>query len=162
MLQLTEKEAEDFLEKNNFPVAERIFINEKESIKKIKISFPWVMKISSKKIMHKAKIGGVKTNINSIEEAEKIFDTLSKIPEFEEIIIQKQITGKEIILGIKKTPEFNHVIMFGKGGTNIEKEKDISFRAIPLKETEIISMINETSISKELNTQEIQNSINAI
>jgi acyl-CoA synthetase (NDP forming) len=62
MKQFTEKEAEDFLEKNKFPVVQREFIKNKKDLKKIKISFPWVMKVSSTKIMHKAKIGGVKTN----------------------------------------------------------------------------------------------------
>ena len=162
MQQLTEKEAEDFLEKNNFPVVERAFVNKKENLKKIKIPFPWVIKISSKKIMHKAKIGGVKTNINSLEQAENYFDLISKIENFEGLIIQKQISGKEIILGIKKTPEFKHVIMFGKGGSNIEQEKDVSFRAIPINENEIISMIKDTKFSKQLNTQEFKNSINAI
>jgi hypothetical protein len=162
MQQFTEKEAEDFLEKNNFPVVERAFANKKENLKKIKIPFPWVMKISSKNVMHKAKIGGVKINIKTIEEAEKHFNLISKIENFEEVIIQKQISGKEIILGIKKTPEFGHVIMFGKGGTNIEKEKDVSFRVIPIKDNEIISMIKDTNFSKNLLEREIKNCVEAI
>jgi len=162
MQQYTEKEAEDFLEKNGLNVVERAFVNKKENLKKIKIPFPWVMKISSKKVMHKAKTGGVKTNINSLQEAEKQFDLISKIENFEEAIIQKQMSGKEIILGIKKTPEFEHVIMFGKGGTNIEEEKDVSFRAMPIKENEIISMINDTKFSKELLEREIKNCVEAI
>lgn len=162
MQQFTEKEAEDFLEKNGLMVVEREFANKKGNLKKIKIPFPWVMKISSKKIMHKAKTGGVKTNIKTIEEAEKHFNLISKIENFEEVIIQKQISGKEVILGIKKTPEFGHVIMFGKGGTNIEQEKDISFRVMPLKEDEIISMIKDTKFSKELVEREINNCVTAI
>lgn len=162
MKQFTEKEAEDFLEKNKFPVVQREFIKNKKDLKKIKIPFPWVMKVSSTKIMHKAKIGGVKTNLNSLEQAEKHFETISKIEDFEEAIIQKQIRGKEIILGIKATPEFGHVIMFGKGGTNVEKEKDVSFRIIPIKEEEIISMIKDTKFSRELSKQEIESSVDAI
>ncbi len=159
---LNEKEAEEFLEKNGFNVIIRQFAKNKHQLSKVNIEFPWAMKISSKKVMHKAKIGGVKTNIKTIEEAEKYFDLISKIENFEEIIVQKQISGKEIILGIKKTPEFGHVIMFGKGGTNIEQEKDVSFRAMPIKEDEIISMINDTKFSKELLEREIKNCISAI
>ncbi len=162
MQQLTEKEAEDFLEKNELLTITRTFVKKKEDIKKINISFPWVMKISSTKIMHKAKINGVKTNIKSFEEAEKYFDTISKIENFQEAIIQKMIFGKEIILGIKKTPEFGHVLMFGKGGSDIEKEKDVSFRIIPLKEEDIFSIIKDTKFSKDLNEKEIQNIIKAI
>lgn len=162
MKQFTEKEAEDFLEKNQLPVVEREFVKNKKDLKKIKIPFPWVMKVSSKKIMHKAKIGGVKTNLNSLEQAEKHFETISKIKDFEEAIVQKQIYGKEIILGIKATPEFGHVIMFGKGGTSIEEERDISFRIIPLKEDQIYSMIKDTKFSKGLTDRELKNCISAI
>jgi len=162
MQQFTEKEAEDFLEKNELKVVQRTFSKNKSDLKKIKIPFPWVMKISSKKIMHKARMHGVKTNINTIEEAEKYFEIISKIENFEESIIQKQISGKEIILGIKKTPEFGHVLMFGKGGTNIEQEKDVTFRVIPIKEEDIKSMIKDTKISKELTEKETRNIIEAI
>lgn len=162
MQQFTEKEAEDFLEKNKFPVAQREFVKNKKDLKNIKISFPWVMKISSKEVMHKAKIGGVKTNIQTIEQAEKHFESISKIKNFEEAIIQRQLYGKEIILGIKNTPEFGHVLMFGKGGTKIEEEKDVSFRTIPLKNEDIISMIKDTKFSRELTDREIKNCIEAI
>jgi len=158
----SEKEAEDFLEKNNLNVVQRKFTNKKTDLQKIKINFPWVMKISSKKIMHKARVNGVKTNINSIKEAEKCFDEISKIENFEEVIIQKMIFGKEIIIGIKNTPEFKHVLMFGKGGSNIEKEKDVSFRVIPIDNKEIESMIDDTKFSKELNKKEIKNIIETI
>ncbi len=157
MQQLTEKQAEDFLEKNKFNVVKRTTVSKKSELSKIKIKFPWVMKISSKKIMHKAKIDGVKTNITSTEQAEKYFDKLSKIENFEEVIIQKQIIGEEIILGIKKTPEFGHVIMFGKGGSDVEKNKDVSFRVLPIKENEIILMIKDTNFSKKLKKREIIN-----
>jgi hypothetical protein len=52
--------------------------------------------------------------------------------------------------------------MFGKGGTNVEKEKDVSFRIIPIKEEEIISMIKDTKFSRELSKKEIESSVDAI
>ncbi|MEI7718309.1 MAG: acetate--CoA ligase family protein [archaeon] len=162
MKQLTEKETEDFLEKNELKVVQRAFSKKKTDLKKVEISFPWVMKVSSTKIMHKARVNGVRVNIKTIEEAEKCFIELSKIENFEEVIIQKMISGKEAILGIKHTPEFGHVLMFGKGGSNIEKEKDVSFRVIPIKEEDIKSMILDTKFSKELSERENKNIIEAI
>ena len=80
----TEKEAEDFLEKNHFNVAKRIFIKNKNELNKAieKINFPWVMKISSKHIVHKTKLGGTIINIKNPKQAEKAFDMLSKIKDF--------------------------------------------------------------------------------
>lgn len=154
MKELTEKEAEDFLEKNNFNVIERQVVKNIKDIINVKIKFPWAMKISSSKIMHKAKLGGIALNINSIREAEKIFTKFSKMKNFEEVMIQKMSKGKEIIIGLKKTDEFGHVIMFGKGGSNAEKERDISFRVTPLKNKDFIEIINDTKISKTLSEDE--------
>jgi hypothetical protein len=156
MQSFTEKQAEDFMEKNNFSVAKRSFAKTKSQLSKIKIPFPWVMKISSSKIMHKAKIGGVILNIESIEQAEQSYSQLSKMQFFEEVIVQEMIRGKEIVIGIKKTPEFGHIIMFGKGGSSVEKDKDVSFRIFPAQEKDIKEMIKETKISQELDSQELE------
>ena len=157
MKQLTEKEAENFLEKNKFNVAKRTTVSNKSQLSKVKIPFPWVMKISSKKIMHKVKVGGVILNIDSIEKAEESFSKLSKIQFFEEVIIQEMIRGKEIVIGVKNTQEFGHTIMFGKGGSDVEKEKDISFRIFPVEPKDINEMIRETKISQDLTPKELEN-----
>jgi len=150
MRTLTEKEAENFLEKNNFKIAKREFAKNASSLEKIKIQFPWAMKASGKEINHKKSIGAVFLNINSIEEAEKIFEKLKKISGCEEILIQEMIKGEEFIIGLKKTPEFGNVIMLGKGGSNVEKEKDISFRIPPIKEKEAKEMIEELKVYKNI------------
>lgn len=152
MRTLTEKEAEDFLEKESFNVVKRFFIKEKKEIGKIKekLEFPWVMKISSKHIAHKVKLGGTIVNISSLEQAEKAFDKLKKINHFEGILVQEMIFGEEFILGIKNTSEFGEVIMFGKGGTNVEKDKDVSFRIPKIDEKQADTMIKETKIFQKV------------
>jgi 4-hydroxybutyryl-CoA synthetase (ADP-forming) len=143
MKSLTEKEAEDFLEKNKFSVATRTSVKSMKELENIKIPFPWVMKISSAKIMHKVKIGGVILNIDSLGKAKESFYRLSKISGFKQVIIQEMLSGQEIIIGIKKTPEFSHVLMFGKGGSKVEQEKDVAFRITPLEEKDLNEIIQE-------------------
>ena len=60
---ILEKEAEDFLEKNQFSVVNRNFIKNKSQLKNIKLSFPWVMKVYSKKIIHKNKAANQKSRL---------------------------------------------------------------------------------------------------
>ena len=163
MQQLTEKEAEDFLEKNKFDVAKRTNAKSPKELEKIKIPFPWVMKLSSKKIMHKAKLGGVILNITSTEKAKESFNKLSKIEGFEGVIIQEQLLGEEIVIGIKKTPEFSHVLMFGKGGSKVEQEKDVAFRIFPLKEKDIDEIMQDTNFFSSIfrdDTLCVKNKIN--
>jgi succinyl-CoA synthetase beta subunit len=157
MQTFTEKEAEDFLEKNGFSVAKRAYTENKNDLKKIseKINFPWVMKISSKKIVHKFREGGVLLNISNISDAEKAFQKFKEKPNFEGVIIQEMLEGKEIILGIKHTPEFGQVIMFGKGGTNVESDKQVAFRVLPLNEKEILELINEVKFSELIENKKL-------
>lgn len=152
---LSEKEAEEFLEKNGFNVIRRQFAENKNQLSKINIEFPWAMKISSRKILHKAKIGGVILNIKNLNQAEQAFTKLSKIKDFEEVLIQPMIKGENLILGLKKTPEFDEVIMFGHGGSNVEKEKDVSFRIVPLTEKDAEEMIKEIKFYKKLKKSRI-------
>lgn len=153
----TEKEAENFLEKEGFQIVNRIYIKKKSDINKSinKISFPFVMKVSGKKIIHKNKVKGIILNIKNYEESVKAFKQLKKIKDFEGVIIQKQIKGKEFLLGIKKTPEFGHVIAFGAGGIHTEKLKDISFRVYPFDNIDAEEMIKEVKAAKELNKKTI-------
>ena len=156
---LSEKEAEEFLEKKGFKVVKRVSVKNKAELKKVKINFPWVMKISSRHIMHKAKIGGTKLDINSLEEAEKAFSELSKIENFEEALVQEMLVGEELILGLKKTPEFGLALMFGKGGSNVEQEKDISFRIIPLNKKDAEEMIREIKFHRMLEEKNVNLSL---
>jgi hypothetical protein len=154
--ELTEKEAEDFLEKEKFEVIERATVKTKEELKNLNIDFPWAMKISSKKIVHKAKLGGVILNINNLEEAKKAFEKLSEIEAFSEVIVQKMFQGEELILGVKKTPEFGQVIMFGKGGGKVEEEKDITFRVLPITKKEAGELIKDVKFYKTVEQKKLK------
>lgn len=153
---LAEKEAEDFLEKKGFNVVDRVFVdNFKDGEKFISmIGFPFVMKAFGKKIIHKKKVGGVAVGIKSKDDGLKAFDRFKKIPGFEGVVIQKQVKGKEILIGLKSTPEFDHVLVFGQGGSDVERKADVSFRACPLSNEDYNEMINDTLIGKTLDASE--------
>jgi len=154
---MSEKEAEEFLDKNKFSVVKRETASSYEDIIKASkiLKYPWVMKASSPKIIHKAKMGGVMLNINSQIQAQEAFDKLSKIEFFEEAIIQEMASGEELIIGLKKTPEFGLAIMFGKGGSKVEEEKDVSFRILPVSKAELKEMMKETKIYKVLEEKQV-------
>jgi len=150
---LIEKEAEDFLEKGGFNVIRRVYVEKEQELQEAasRLGFPLVMKVSGRGIIHKNKVGGVVKGITDYELAWEVFNKLKKISGAEGVMVQKQIEGKEFLLGIKRTPEFGHVIAFGAGGIHTEKLKDVSFRVYPLDKKEIKKMIREVRISKELN-----------
>jgi len=149
---MAEKEAEDFLAKEGFNVVLRSFVSKVAGIKRAisKVGFPLVMKVSGKNIVHKNKMNGIRTNINLYSQAVLEFMNLKKIKGSNGILIQKTILGKEYLLGIKKTREFGHVLVFGYGGIQVEEKKDVVFRVGPLNRDEVKIMIKETKIGTNL------------
>lgn len=150
-----EKKAEDFLEKNGFEVVKRKFINKKFLLKRHirNFGFPFVMKVSGNKIIHKNKIGGVKFGIKTYSEALYEYSKLSRIKNSEGVVIQEQLKGTEIFFGIKKTNEFGQVILFGQGWTNVESSRNVNFGILPLSKSEIRQMIKKNSYGRKLSNK---------
>jgi len=135
----TEKRAENFLRKQGFDIVETSFVKNEKQLNKVKFDFPIVMKVSSDKVVHKTKVNGIKLGIKNKGEAFKAFKELMKIKNAQGVIIQRQVKGKEFLVGLKKTPEFGYVVGFGKGGSKVEKEKKVDFRVCGVKGVEKLS-----------------------
>ncbi|MFA5176182.1 MAG: acetate--CoA ligase family protein [Candidatus Nanoarchaeia archaeon] len=148
---LKEDEAEDFLEKNGFKVVKRGFSKDYKSALDIatKIGFPVVLKNTN--LLHKTEKSGVKLNVNK-DDFEKTFKELKS----NNILIQKQTSGVEFLMGIKKDNTFGHVITFGLGGIYTEVFKDVSFRVYPIKEEDAEEMINEIKFSKIFDARNVK------
>ncbi len=117
------------------------------SLKDLKIKAPLVMKILSPDAVHKTEFGGVSI-VHRSEEIESAFnELLSKAKnhklKLKGILVQKFIEGQQLIIGLKKDPTFNHVILFGLGGVFTELLKDISIRKCPITKEEAHGMIEE-------------------
>ena len=143
---LIEKEAEDLLEKEGFPVAKRFTAkNSKDAIVYAKkLGYPVTLKVISRSILHKSDVGGVKLDLRTEEEVKKAFSELSKLNGFEGVLIQRFRDGRFILIGLKEDATFGHAIAFGSGGIYTEVLKDITFRVCPIEDKDAEEMIKET------------------
>ncbi len=110
------------------------------------IGYPVVLKISTDKVIHKTEIGGVITDIKTQAELKKAYlRIIDKVDiKINGILVQKmENIGKEVIIGMKRDPQFGPIIMFGLGGIYVELLKDVSFRLAPVSKEESLEMINE-------------------
>ena len=151
------KKAFELLKKHSIPCANwKLAKNEKSAVQSAKkIGFPVALKVSSKKIIHKSDVGCVKINITNEDELiiafNEIMDAAKKQKvKPEGVIIQKMISGTEVIIGLKKDPQFGPVILFGLGGIFVEIIKDVSMRIAPLKKEDCLEMIQELNGSNIL------------
>ncbi len=116
------------------------------------LGFPVVLKIWSPDIVHKAEVGGVKTNLFSAQEVEDAFDLMmyripKKQPDAEILgVLVEQMckSGREVILGMNRDPHFGPLMMFGMGGMLVEALKDVVFYPAPLTGDEAKEMLEGT------------------
>lgn len=123
--------------------------NEKDVLHAIKkTGFPLVLKVVSKKAIHKTEFKGVYTNIKSENEALTAFKKLQKIPGFEGALVQQQVSGSEWLIGNKTDLQFGPTLVFGCGGIFVELLKDVSLRVLPVSANDCEQMISEIKHQK--------------
>lgn len=152
---LTEDACRQLLIKNDIPVHRAEFITNISSaaVAAKKVGYPIALKVVSPQVVHKSDVGGVKVGISS--EAE----LLSAIKEMNTNIVQKvkgakikgyllgeMVSGQQVIMGLKRDPQFGAVIMLGMGGIYTEVFKDVTFRVAPIDKSEAQKMITELKI----------------
>jgi acetyltransferase len=121
------------------------------------VGYPLAMKISSPDILHKSDVGGVKIGIENSAEIEDAYELMMlrvkrKMPnaEIRGILMEKMVEGKEVIIGMKKDPQFGPMLMFGQGGIFVEVLKDVTFYLTPVTREEAMEMIRRTRTYKLL------------
>ena len=113
------------------------------------IGYPVAMKIVSPDILHKTDVGCVKLNVNRENVVSTFYELVKRAEDYlkaevEGVLIQRMMPpGKEVIVGMKRDPQFGALLMFGMGGIYVEVFKDVSFRIAPIDRDEALEMIRE-------------------
>jgi len=123
-----------------------------------RLGYPIAMKVISPDIIHKTDAGGVKIKLADKKAVENAFNEIiknckvyKKTAKIEGVLLQPMVKeGKEIILGLKRDPQFGPMIMFGLGGVYVEVLKDVSFRLAPLSYEQATRMVQEIKTYKLL------------
>lgn len=150
---LTELESREVLKYYRIPVVDGIVVQQIEDgiVFAEKYGYPLVLKIASKDIIHKTDVGGVITGIKTEKElrdgAVNLIKTVKdKKPNarIDGIFVQKMLPkAPEVIIGGKRDPTFDQVLLFGLGGVFVEVFNDVSFRVVPITQKDAVEMIGE-------------------
>ncbi len=106
-----------------------------------RIGFPVAMKVISGKISHKSESGGVKINIQTLEQAKESFIKMKRLAGFAGVIVQQMAGGIEIIIGGVRDLQFGPCVLFGSGGIYAEVFKDVSLRICPVGRKTALEMV---------------------
>jgi len=105
-----------------------------------KFGFPCYLKVDVSG--HKTELGAV-VRCDSLEDAEKKLRKMHKDFPKNRILVQETFEGIEMIVGLKSDAVFGKLLVVGFGGIFTEVKKDVSFRALPVSRSDVVSMIKE-------------------
>ena len=120
------------------------------------IGYPVVLKIASPDILHKTDVGGVKVGLRDGQEVRDAFELMTYraqryLPEARlwGCLVQQMAPpgGMEVLIGMKRDPQFGPLVTFGLGGIYVEALKDVTFRIAPFSLREATAMLAEIRAS---------------
>jgi acetyltransferase len=122
------------------------------------IGFPVALKIVSPDIFHKSEVGGIALRLDDEATAQAAFEAmLARVREHQPdariegvLVTQMAPPGHELIVGMRRDPQFGPLLMVGLGGIYVELLKDVAFRVAPFSRAETLAMIGETHAGKLL------------
>ncbi|MEY3760562.1 MAG: hypothetical protein RIR39_2053 [Pseudomonadota bacterium] len=159
---LTAQESKAILAAFHIPVTQTIKIS---SVKDAMIAaetlrFPVVLKVNMAEFSHKSDIGGVRLNINSVQDISRHYTEMEAAikqlhPEITEVGMTvepmfRSPNGRELMIGVVRDPVFGPAISFGLGGTMVEILKDNAVALPPLNAYMVEQMIAKTKAARYL------------
>lgn len=114
------------------------------------IGLPVVAKMASSGVTHKTDVNGVRVDLRSADEVRAAFTDLSAAAAthhlaFDGVWLQPMVTGGvEMMVGLAHDPLFGPVIGFGRGGTDVEIERDVHFRLVPITGSDADALLLQT------------------
>lgn len=115
------------------------------------IGYPVTVKVSSKEILHKTDVGGVRVHLSDDREVRSAFvEILRNVKKHAPaarvagVLIQESLPpGDEFIVGALKEAGVGHLVMAGLGGITTELFRDTVFRVAPLAQASVYPMLAE-------------------
>ncbi|OHB67723.1 MAG: acyl-CoA synthetase [Planctomycetes bacterium RBG_13_62_9] len=154
ILDIGEAESKEILEAYGFATPKGSIATTADQAGNIaeQLGYPVVLKIWSPDILHKSDVGGVKVGLKSEQEVKDAFDLMMyRVPKKRPdahilgVLVQEMVrSGREVILGMHRDPQFGPLMMFGMGGIMVEVLKDVSFYLAPLTAEEAKQMLLST------------------
>jgi acetyltransferase len=111
------------------------------------LGYPVVLKIISPDYLHKSDQGGVILNLRDEADLVAGFTRLQSLlattprDSATGILVQKQLQGREILVGLKQDATFGPVIVCGYGGTYTELWKDTAQTLAPLNPEQALALL---------------------
>jgi acetyltransferase len=122
------------------------------------LGYPVVLKLLADGITHKSELKGVEVDLADAGAVRKAFDAITRsarsaLPDaaIRGVTVQKMYGGaQELIVGVRRDPQFGALLLVGTGGTEVELLRDISTSTTPVTAAQARSMLASTHAGARL------------
>jgi acetyltransferase len=116
------------------------------------IGYQVALKLVSSDITHKSDVGGVVLNLADAEAVRAAFEAVitsarTAYPDatIEGVLVQKMVDkGQELIVGVRRDPQFGPLALVGRGGIEVELLRDVAMGVAPLTRSQAERMLDST------------------
>lgn len=112
------------------------------------LGFPVTLKVSSAAIVHKTEAGGVKLNLTTREDVTAAAKAMAHLSDM--VLVERMIRGAvaELIIGVKRDPQFGLALVVGAGGILTELLQDSVALLLPASRSEIEHSLKSLKVWK--------------
>jgi acetyltransferase len=100
------------------------------------LGYPVVAKVLHPAFVHKSEARGVRTGLVDPREVRAAAADLLSCARGACVLIQRQATGTEVVVGGIRDPQFGPVVMVGLGGVFVEAIGDVAFGLAPVRQAQ--------------------------
>jgi acyl-CoA synthetase (NDP forming) len=109
-----------------------------------RLGLPVVLKVDGGTVAHKSELGLVRTSLATDEAVRAAYAELAARQAevgSGEVVVQPQLDGVEVALGVYRDPTFGPVVMVGLGGIFVEQLNDVAFGLPPISRERAYEMV---------------------
>jgi len=149
---MSENDSLELISDFGIPVAShQMAANEKEVLKAaLEIGYPVVLKTAVFGLHHKSDKNGVILDIQSDQELLVAYKRMKMDLGCDVLIAKMLLPGQEMILGVRRDPQFGPIVILGMGGIYSELMKDIVFAVPPFNKSYALELLNRLKFKKSL------------
>jgi acyl-CoA synthetase (NDP forming) len=145
---LSESESKQVLAAYGIPVTREFVVKSMEAAveKAEAIGYPVALKASGKDVLHKTESDWIALDLKDAQQVKNAYiDLMSRSnAAFEEVLVQQMVKGnRELMVGLKRDPQFGPCVLFGIGGVLTEILDDICIRVAPLERLDAMDMMED-------------------